>query len=108
MPDLPTRTVTFLFTDIEGSTKLWEQHPDSMRAALAGHDALLRNAIETNNGCVFKPAFPFSHSKVVLRFGRGYSDPAVTPNINRCPVFWLTGPVLTTIGRVQGLVRSGY
>ena len=37
---LPTGTVTFLFTDIEGSTRLWEQHPEAMRAALARHDAL--------------------------------------------------------------------
>ena len=50
----PTGTVTFLFTDIEGSTKLWEQHPDSMRPALARHDHLLRQSIEANNGYVFK------------------------------------------------------
>ena len=51
---LPTGTVTFLFTDIEGSTKLWQQHPEAMRSALAHHDALLREAIESNNGTVFK------------------------------------------------------
>src|SRR5579862_824641 len=50
----PSGTVTFLFTDIEGSTKLWEQHPDAMRIALARHDALLRQAIENNDGVVFK------------------------------------------------------
>jgi predicted ATPase/class 3 adenylate cyclase len=54
MPDLPTGKVTFLFTDIEGSTRLWEQHPDVMRLALARHDALLHAAIETNGGTVFK------------------------------------------------------
>ena len=54
MPDLPTGTVTFLFTDIEGSTKLWEEHPDAMRQALDRHDALLRQAIENNSGVVFK------------------------------------------------------
>jgi class 3 adenylate cyclase len=41
MPDLPTGTVTFLFTDIEGSTRLWEQHPEAMTAVLARHDAIL-------------------------------------------------------------------
>jgi predicted ATPase/class 3 adenylate cyclase/tetratricopeptide (TPR) repeat protein len=51
---LPSGTVTFLFTDIEGSTKLWEQHPEAMRLALAQHDILLRQAIEDNNGAVFK------------------------------------------------------
>ena len=50
----PTGTVTFLFTDIEGSTKHWEQHPDAMRPALARHDALLRDCIEQNGGFVFK------------------------------------------------------
>ncbi len=50
----PTGTVTFLFTDIEGSIRLWEQHPDAMRPALARHDDLLRQSIEDNGGFVFK------------------------------------------------------
>ncbi len=54
MPDLPTGTVTFLFTDIEGSTKLWEQQPQAMKAALARHDAILRRNIEAQGGHVFK------------------------------------------------------
>jgi predicted ATPase/class 3 adenylate cyclase len=54
MSDLPTGTVTFLFTDIEGSTRLWEQHPDDMQAALARHDELLRAAVESEYGHVVK------------------------------------------------------
>jgi len=54
MPGLPTGTVTILFTDIEGSTRLWEQHPDEMAAALARHETLLRFAIESAGGYVFK------------------------------------------------------
>ena len=50
----PSGTVTLLFTDIEGSTKLWEAHPDEMRHALARHDDLLRQAIEESGGYVFK------------------------------------------------------
>jgi len=38
--------VTFLFTDLESSTRLWEPHPESMHEALARHDALVRGAIE--------------------------------------------------------------
>ena len=41
----PSGTVTFLFTDIEGSTQLWEQHPETMKVALERHDALLHAAI---------------------------------------------------------------
>ena len=52
--NLPTGTVTFLFTDIEGSTQLWEQRPEAMQAALTRHDALLRQAIEAHHGAVFK------------------------------------------------------
>src|SRR5579862_7445260 len=50
----PTGAVTFLFTDIEGSTRLWEDYPEAMRSALARHDAILREAIESHNGHVFK------------------------------------------------------
>ena len=49
----PTGTVTFLFTDIEGSTQLWEAAPDPMRAALAWHDSIVRDAIEAHGGYVF-------------------------------------------------------
>lgn len=51
---IPTGTVTFLFTDIEGSTKRWEAHSDTMSPALARHDAILRGAIEREGGYVFK------------------------------------------------------
>jgi predicted ATPase/class 3 adenylate cyclase len=50
----PTGTVTFLFTDIEGSTKLWENSPTGMHAALTRHDTVLREAIEGHGGFVFK------------------------------------------------------
>ena len=52
--DLPSGTVTFLFTDVERSTQLWEQHRDAMVAALARHDAILRGAIEAHAGRVVK------------------------------------------------------
>lgn len=52
--NLPTGTLTFLFTDIEGSTRLWENHPDTMRVALERHDALLHRIIRESGGIVFK------------------------------------------------------
>jgi len=54
MPPLPSGTVTFLFTDIAGSTALWERDRESMQSALAQHDALLRTAIESRGGHIFK------------------------------------------------------
>jgi len=46
--------LTFLFTDIESSTRLWESNADAMRLALARHDELLRNCIDAHGGAVFK------------------------------------------------------
>src|SRR5215216_6214663 len=54
MASPPTGTLTFLFTDIEGSTKLWEDNAPAMQAALARHDELIRRAIEERGGYVFK------------------------------------------------------
>jgi predicted ATPase/class 3 adenylate cyclase len=54
MSGLPTGTVTFLFTDLEGSTRLWEEHPDDMRVALARHDEILRKTVETHDGTIVK------------------------------------------------------
>ncbi len=51
--EAPSGTVTFLFTDVEGSTRLWEAVPEAMRLALARHDELLRAAIEAHGGRVF-------------------------------------------------------
>jgi class 3 adenylate cyclase len=49
----PAGTVTFLFTGIEGSTRLWEQNRAAMSEALARHDEMLRGAIEVHDGVVF-------------------------------------------------------
>src|SRR6185295_6687444 len=62
MADLPGGTVTFLFTDIEGSTQLWEQHPQAMPAALARHDAIVRGAIESHAGVVVKTTGDGAHA----------------------------------------------
>ena len=54
MPALPTGTITFLFTDIEGSSQLWERYPEAMRQALERHDSALRAVCEFHNGYIFK------------------------------------------------------
>ena len=53
-PPFPTGTVTFLFTDIEGSTRLWESQQAAMQLALPRHDALVRECIAAHGGRVFK------------------------------------------------------
>ena len=54
--DRPSGTITFLFTDIEGSTRLWEDHPCEMAGVLAEHDRTLGEAIEGHGGRVFSTA----------------------------------------------------
>jgi len=54
MAELPSGTVTFLFTDIEGSTTRWEQWPEAMQRALARHDTLVRAAIVEHGGHIVK------------------------------------------------------
>ena len=54
MASPPTGTLTFLFTDIEGSTRLWEDNAPAMQAALARHDEFSRRAIDERGGYVFK------------------------------------------------------
>jgi predicted ATPase/class 3 adenylate cyclase len=56
MVDLPTGTVTFLFTDIEGSTRLMEQHPAAYPHALRRHHQLIQDAVEAQSGAVFETA----------------------------------------------------
>ena len=52
----PSGTVTFVFTDVEGSTSLWQENPRAMAAALARHDDIVRAAVEDHHGCVFSTA----------------------------------------------------
>ena len=81
---------TFLFTDIEGSSRLWEQEPLRMRAALARHDAIVRTSVEGNRGVVVKmtgdgvdAAFedPLDAIEAVLQLQQSVADPATTGGI---------------------------
>src|SRR3954471_4112099 len=49
----PSGTVTFLLTDLEGSTRMWEQDPIAMKAAMVRHDEILEKTIAANRGLVF-------------------------------------------------------
>ncbi len=52
--DVPSGTVSLLFSDIEGSALRWERHRDAMRAAVEQHDAILRSVIQRHGGYIFK------------------------------------------------------
>jgi predicted ATPase/class 3 adenylate cyclase len=54
MIPLPSGTITFLFTDVVGSTQLWEKNSEAMQLALAEHDSILKKAIESNSGQIVK------------------------------------------------------
>jgi predicted ATPase/class 3 adenylate cyclase len=54
MENLPSGIVTFLFTDIEGSTKIAQEHPETMSALLARHHEILNQSIQAHNGYVFQ------------------------------------------------------
>ena len=54
MPDLPSGTVTFLFTDIEGSTALWERDRQAMAAAVARQLTILQSLITAHHGVLYK------------------------------------------------------
>ena len=82
--------VTFLFTDIEGSTRLWEEEPERMRLALAKHDALARGAVGRNRGTVVKMAGDGVHAafddpldalSATLELQRAVADPEATGGV---------------------------
>jgi predicted ATPase/class 3 adenylate cyclase len=85
-----TNVVTFLFTDLEGSTRLWEQDAERMRGALAQHDELLRTEVEAHGGRVVKrtgdgihAAFddPTDALAAALALQRRLADPGTTAGV---------------------------
>src|ERR1044071_8960088 len=55
MHSLPSGMLTFLFTDIEGSTVLWEQHPEQARTAMSRHDEIVEDVVGRHNGMLVRP-----------------------------------------------------
>jgi predicted ATPase/class 3 adenylate cyclase len=86
----PDSVTTFLFTDIEGSTRLWEQDPERMRPALARHDAIARAAVEKRRGTLVKMtgdglhaafADPLDAVHAALELQHALADPDATHGI---------------------------
>ena len=89
---IPTGTVTFLFTDVQGSTRLWQDHGDGMRDALERHDEIVRGEVAAADGYVFATGGD--------GFGIAFGS---APNAIRCAVAvqralsvenWRDGPAL--------------
>ena len=86
----PPSVTTFLFTDIEGSTRLWEREPERMRPALALHDAIARSAVEAHRGTVVKTTGDGIHAvfddpvdavEATLQLQQALLDPDATAGI---------------------------
>jgi len=98
--------VTFLFTDIEGSTARWEGHPEAMRVALARHDALIRAAIVEHHGHVvktmgdaFHAAFARAPDALAAALARRVTLAVDEPSIHEKAMKWLVCIVCTVYSR---------
>jgi predicted ATPase/class 3 adenylate cyclase len=89
-PPADAASITTLFSDIEGSTRLWEQRPDEMRAALAAHDAIARACVAQHRGTVVKTTGDGIHAvfgdavdavAAMVDLLRGIADPASTAGL---------------------------
>jgi len=129
MPELPHGTVTFLFTDIAGSTRLWQDHPAAMPAAYARHDAILRDACADHGGVVSKTvgdavqaAFPTAPEAVAAALGgqralQGEAWPLPEPlrvrmalhagDVDPGPDGDYRSPVLNRLGRLLAAGHGG-
>jgi class 3 adenylate cyclase len=124
----PTGVVTFLFTDIEGSTRLWEQDPERMQLALARHDALARTAVQSHRGTIVKmtgdglyAAFDDGLDAIgaTLQLQRALPDPDATKGIAlrvRCGLHAgavhrrdndYFGPAVNRAARIMGAAHGG-
>jgi predicted ATPase/class 3 adenylate cyclase len=105
MAELPAGTVTFLFTDLESSTRLWEEHPEAMKGALARHDVILRDAVEGRGGQVVKTTGDGVHAA----FGRAEDAvaAAVEAQLALDAESWgETGPLRVRMGLHTGTAES--
>src|SRR5262245_10826190 len=94
MRDLPRGTITFLFTDVEGSTALWEREPEDTRLALERHDAIIEATVSKEGGVVVRPRGEGDSRFAV--FDRASDAISAAHSIQRALVaeFWQRTPTL--------------
>ena len=128
MPAAAPAAVCFLFTDIEGSTRLWEQQTDLMRAALARHDALNRSAVQAHGGRIVKGTGDGIHAVfeqplqallAMLQLQHALADAAATAGLAlsiRCGLHCAAaeardndfyGPEVNRAARIMGVAHGG-
>ena len=101
---LPAGTVTFLFTDIEGSTPLWERNPRGMREALDRHNALLHEAIQQHDGHIFQVVGDAFHAAFSIPIQALEAALAAQRALAKEP--WRdTGPIRVRMGIHTGLAE---
>jgi class 3 adenylate cyclase len=105
MSGAPSGTVTLLFTDVEGSTRLWDTERDAMAASLRRHDEILRDAIEQAGGYVFKTAGDsFCAAFSAARAGL---DAALAAQRNLAAQSWLTSrPIVVRMALHAGVCEE--
>ncbi len=94
---LPTGIITFLYTDIQGSTPLWEQKPEAMKISMTRHHFLLRQAIESNGGIVFK-IIGDAFFGVFLHASQGLSSALAAQRFLQSEKWNETGPLRVRMG----------
>src|SRR5688572_8414527 len=103
--DPTLRTVTFLCTDIEGSTRLWEAHPDAMRDGLARHDAIVRDAVEKHGGQIFKTTGDGAYAALTAASDAVGAAVHATRALSS-EIWGVTGPLSVRIGIHTGEVQE--
>ncbi len=124
----PSAITTFLFTDVEGSTRLWEHDPERMRPALACHDAIARATVERHRGVVVKTTGDGVHAVfedpadalgAVIQLQLALADPVATQGLGlrvRCGLHAgveerrdgdFFGPAVNRAARIMGAAHGG-
>ena len=101
---LPTGVVTFLLTDIEGSTRRWEREPDAMRAALHRHDAIVGACVRRQHGTVVKSKGEGDSVFAVFRHARDAVNAAL---IVQCALSMEKWPTTSPIS-VRMAIHTGH
>jgi predicted ATPase/class 3 adenylate cyclase len=101
---LPSGTVTFLFTDVAGSTRMWESDRPAMESSLAVHDRILREVIEAHDGAVFATAG--DSFSAAFRTAVDAVEAAAEAQLRLCSESWVGQPITVRMGLHTGVAEE--